>query len=473
MPKDVFNKKGQSLIEVLVALAIFAMTVSAIFFLFVGGQSLSVDSEAHQSAIEYAAEGLEGVRTIRDREWAELADGVHGMAYDEIDAQWEFASTSDIRATFTRTVTIVSIDDNTKEITSTINWAVDEDRPQTLSLVEQMTNWENARTPGLSCGFTGDWSQPQLIGSTDLGPGREGTDIMINGTLIYISSTAASQSKPDFSVYDVSTPSSPQLMGEINVGDGIAEFFWSGNYVYAASAQDDKEFLVIDVSATTSPQEVASLDLDGNADATSITFWNSYAIVARKYSSSSHEIEIIDVSTPTAPFIASQLNMDTTILRVYAVDDKLYYSRYNQTEDVSIRDISNLPSSTYLGGWDIGNDDVRSLFKEDNTHFHLGGDWGQGYYYGAGSSDTDFGLYTFKTTGAVSIDVISSDNLTMVGTDNSNKEMQIIDVTSTETINEIASMNLSQVATGLICKDNFLYASIRSNDAVQIITSTP
>jgi len=123
MKKEEFNIKGQSLVEILVSLGIFAIVVSAVFFLFFGGQSLSVDSSNAQIATEYASEGLEAVRSIRDRDWDELGDGSYGLVFQS--GQWEFSSSEDTKDIFTRTIFISTVDANTKQASTTVTWQTD------------------------------------------------------------------------------------------------------------------------------------------------------------------------------------------------------------------------------------------------------------------------------------------------------------------------------------------------------------
>ena len=73
------NNKGQSLLEVIIALGLFAIAAGTVFIL-LGSQfkSLEIVRDGTQ-AISLAEEGLEAVRTIRDRYWDELDLGNHGQ----------------------------------------------------------------------------------------------------------------------------------------------------------------------------------------------------------------------------------------------------------------------------------------------------------------------------------------------------------------------------------------------------------
>mgnify|MGYP001582120919 CR=1 FL=1 len=121
---------GQSLIELLIALGIFVISLAAGFQLFFGGQSLLVDSANIGLASDYAQEAVEAARTIRDRSWAELTDGDHGLTFN--GTQWQFTGANDNRDIFTRTVSVKTISENIKIATTTIIWQTDPLRTQKI-----------------------------------------------------------------------------------------------------------------------------------------------------------------------------------------------------------------------------------------------------------------------------------------------------------------------------------------------------
>ena len=75
-------RKGQSIIEVLVALGIFVISMTAGFFVFFGGQTASVDGSNVTLATDYAREGIDALRAIRNRNWSEVLLGVHGFFFN-------------------------------------------------------------------------------------------------------------------------------------------------------------------------------------------------------------------------------------------------------------------------------------------------------------------------------------------------------------------------------------------------------
>ena len=66
------NNKGQSLLEVIVAMAIFALISAAMITLSLGGFTALEQGGEHTEAKALAQEGIEAVRAIRDSAWNEL-----------------------------------------------------------------------------------------------------------------------------------------------------------------------------------------------------------------------------------------------------------------------------------------------------------------------------------------------------------------------------------------------------------------
>src|SRR3989344_4173885 len=105
-------ERGQSLLEVLIAVSVFLIVSSSAIVLTSGGQDLLGDTAQETQSLEYVAEGVEAVRTIRDVSWAGLADGTHGLTL--LGGAWQFSGASDSRDIFTRTVAVQTIDQFTK-----------------------------------------------------------------------------------------------------------------------------------------------------------------------------------------------------------------------------------------------------------------------------------------------------------------------------------------------------------------------
>ncbi len=133
------NKKGFSVVEVLLSVAIFALLVTGLVGVVIYGQETSSVSGKRARAVLVAEEGLEAVRNIRDEDFANLVDGTYGLAVS--GNQWIFSGSSDTTDVFTRAVTISTVDSSTKQVTSQVTWDQTAQRSGIAELTTYLTDW--------------------------------------------------------------------------------------------------------------------------------------------------------------------------------------------------------------------------------------------------------------------------------------------------------------------------------------------
>ena len=109
------KNRGFTLIEAILGLAIFVLIVSGLASALIYAWRSGAVAGDRQRAVFYAAEGLEATRNIRDASFANLVDGVYGLA---VSANvWTFSGSSDSTGIFQRQISISTVDANTKQIT--------------------------------------------------------------------------------------------------------------------------------------------------------------------------------------------------------------------------------------------------------------------------------------------------------------------------------------------------------------------
>ncbi|MBI4713621.1 prepilin-type N-terminal cleavage/methylation domain-containing protein [Candidatus Uhrbacteria bacterium] len=172
---------------------------------------------------------------------------------------------------------------------------------------------------------------------------NNGLSVVI-GKTNYIYLTRKNSGGKEFYVFDVSTPTSPSLVGSVDLLGDADEMTADGNYAYLASSENTQEFQVVDVTTVSTPTLVASLNLDEGdtaADGLSIARSANTIYLGRSGSTGSPEFYVIDVTTPTSPTITSYLDIGTHILQ--SID----YSSFWQ--------------SVFLANTNPANDDYNSV----------------------------------------------------------------------------------------------------------------
>ncbi len=158
------NNKGFSILEVILAAAIFMFFATGAVGTIIQGFGINRRGSEETIANQYASEGLEAVRSIKNQDFANLVNtsgtGVVGNATTGV---WEFSGTENVLNTekpYTRTLKIEDVerdapppcgnivesagtlDPDTKKITSTVSWNFTSSKPQTLSLTSYLSDWK-------------------------------------------------------------------------------------------------------------------------------------------------------------------------------------------------------------------------------------------------------------------------------------------------------------------------------------------
>lgn len=177
-------QQGQSLLEVILAMAIFAFFAASMVSLAVGGFIALEQGGEHTKAEALAEEGIEAVRAIRDRAWNEniyitSSVGISG-------SQWIFSGegTTETIGQFTRVISFLDVcrdagdnialcpglynDPHSRKIIVEVKWDVREGVSNAIRREAYITNWD-----------TFDWLEDTVL---DFGDGAfSGTEV--SGTL--------------------------------------------------------------------------------------------------------------------------------------------------------------------------------------------------------------------------------------------------------------------------------------------------
>ncbi len=145
------NKKsgGFSLLELVLAVAIFSLGAIAMVTLLIDSNISTRLSSERTNALLYAKEGVSAVRSIRDNSWANLEDGYHGLISDGVN--WSFSGASDLIDSsaevddnkYERIVSVIasSTATSTKDVSVTVTWDLTPSREASVVLQTILTNW--------------------------------------------------------------------------------------------------------------------------------------------------------------------------------------------------------------------------------------------------------------------------------------------------------------------------------------------
>lgn len=152
------KRSGQTVLEVVIALALFSFIAAAIISLILGSLHGGQQGSQHLEADAFSQEGIEALRSIRDGAWNELPSSTSGVSVSV--NQWVATGVSDSLPPFTRTVTVSDVcrnvsgdiaacpasytDPHTKYAESRVDWSTIENTPNTLVRSSYFTNWNSS-----------------------------------------------------------------------------------------------------------------------------------------------------------------------------------------------------------------------------------------------------------------------------------------------------------------------------------------
>ncbi|MBU2542735.1 prepilin-type N-terminal cleavage/methylation domain-containing protein, partial [Patescibacteria group bacterium] len=153
------NNKGQSLLEVIVAMAIFALISAAMVSLSLGGLSALEQGGEQTQAEALAQEGVEAVRAIRDSAWNKLVYATSSVSIN--GSEWEFTGedTTETIGQYTRTISFADVcrdlsddivdcpgsytDLHSKKVTVIVDWEIRPGVNNSVQKITYLTNWDS------------------------------------------------------------------------------------------------------------------------------------------------------------------------------------------------------------------------------------------------------------------------------------------------------------------------------------------
>ena len=147
---------GQSIVEIIIALAIFLIIAGSGVVTVLGALSASRLGEEETKAALLASEGIEAVTSIKNQNWESLSAGVYGLSNS--GGTWAFngASDTDPSGKYTRVVNVDPVerqpngeiiltggvvDPDTYFVTSAVSWDFTPARHNSVSYKTYLTNW--------------------------------------------------------------------------------------------------------------------------------------------------------------------------------------------------------------------------------------------------------------------------------------------------------------------------------------------
>lgn len=317
------------------------------------------------------------------------------------------------------------------------------------------------------------WTNLVSTATVDKSGNHDGTEVYVDGNYTYLT-TLNNGSSSELWIYDTTTPSSPTYLGAFDVGANVNDIIVSENYAYLATANNFRELDVIDVTTKTSPTRIGSYNATGSADAYTLALDGSTIYLGREGSGSVDEFEIIETLNPggwTNPTLTGSADKSGShdVQEVYVSGSYAYLVTDSSTDELFIYDISTPSSPSLSGSFNVGSR-VRDIYVSGN-YAYLATDHDsreldvidvstKSSPSRAGSLNLSGNEDAFSITGSGS----SSASTVYIGRDSSgNDELYVIDVSTPSSPSLSGSVNHGGDINKIDISGNYVYAATDQN----------
>lgn len=365
------SQKGDSLLEVILAIAIFMLIAPAIVIVALRSLSGSIESEDRIVAAALAQETLEASRAIRDYDWDSLITGNHGLS--DANGYWEFVGTSDNKGKYTRAVAISDTDASTKKIVAAVSWQGLDGISNSISPTGQLTKWHSLQwmqnlagsflsgfansveideaNGGIKLSNLGDWSQPSVLVSTNFSGDADGKSIFIDKNNLYLVTKNEGSGK-EFIALDLSDVTKGNLttLGSAELGTNANHVTVFNGYAYVATDSNSEEIMIVRLSDYA---KIGSINMPGGIAVSDFAKDNILAVGTAK-SSGGREFFTYDISNPESSLpLSGSAEINAKVNDIYisgnyaylATDDNGKELIIVRLSDNSIVNFYNLPDT--------------------------------------------------------------------------------------------------------------------------------
>lgn len=455
-----YVQQGFSLVEVVLASAVFVLLVTAFIGAYLYGQEAAVLAGNRAQAVMLAQEGLEAVRNMRDFTFTTLTDGTYGLS--TAGNQWSLSGSEDIFGIFTRQIIISSVDVARRSITANVSWQQNPQRNGLVSLTTRLTHW------------TVNWASALQAASIDISGVANGRKIQVQGNYAYMIRLDGS---PNFSVIDVTNPASPISIGSLTLSGTPTNIAVSGNFVYISSTNNSQELQIIDVSNASAPFVAGVYNAPGTADANGV-YVNGTTVYLVRVNSSADEFAIVDAATPSLPVTVGSLNLGANGNEVVVSDSFAYVASNADSQELQVINITAPAFPTLAGSLNLSGATNAVTIAIAGATVLLG--QGSLLYtidVSTPASPLPLGsINTFGTLNDIALNLANLDTYVYVATSANSNEFQVVNISTPSFPMLLGSVNVATNSDllGIAYSDTLNHAfGVGASDSEEFLVFAP
>lgn len=406
--KVLVNNHGQSLIELILAIALASLFLSTFIFGILSIREAFDLSNKTGAAKILIQKEIESLRSIKESSWSSLAlpGTYHTLQNGNI---WQVATNTIESNGFTRGFTVENVcrisagtlpvdcstagaknDPSTKSITVSVSW--DFFGSHTLSSTIYLSRYFNNSTwtqttqadfnagnstnvvttnnnggeVQLAASGGGNWNSPQIIATRQLGSALANSVTVANNKAYLVTN---SQTGADFFIFDVTDPTNPVANGSFDLGGSGFKLTVVGSFAYIATANTGRELTILNISNPASPTLAGFYNSPGTAVGRGVSLVGNTAVLTtdNNTSGTGYELYVLNITNPAAPSLIGGLNLAAATRDVLISGNFAYIASTSNSTELQVVNISNPATPSIAGSFNTsGNTDASSLFFNTN-----------------------------------------------------------------------------------------------------------
>jgi hypothetical protein len=161
-----------------------------------------------------------------------------------------------------------------------------------------------------------------------------------SGNLVFLGTrNNTNASGREIYVFDVSSPSSPVLLGSLEVGADVHALTFSGSWLIAATAANTREALVIDIADPRVPRIAASQDLPAASDAYAVASEGAVVAVTTQNGGTAADLHVLEIAPNGFPLYRAGLDLGANVTAVDIVDGLAFIGDDRPNAELAIVDL--------------------------------------------------------------------------------------------------------------------------------------
>lgn len=455
-----FKKRGFSVVEVIVAMGLFVVGLTAVAVSVFGGFSSARTGDEDTRAWFFAQEGIEAVRSIKRQGWQYLIPGTYGLQPAGGSSRWTFTGTEDLNDKFLRRVTIQevrrdgsgnivasggTVDPATFKVISNVTWDFTiPGQQKTMTLTTYLTHWEKT--------IDEDWLGPLIEARLDLPNSDTAWKVQTAGNYAYIIRKTSSS---NFFVANITDPATPSISGTLSLWfNAVPEnLAMSGNNAYVVSRENFLELQRVNVANPANPSVSGiTLNIPWDLQASGVYVVGNNVYVGRDYSESRREFFVVDGSSSFFWMwnVKGSINLDGNAHDIVVLGNYAYVASSQDEKDMQIVKIDNPAAMSVVATVNLeGNADIIAITGFGTTVI-AGRDTGEVDIINVSTPASPQVIGTYQAGTRIQDLCLGKDNKYLfLATLSSSQEFQVIDISDLANPQKLGELDLPNDLNGV------------------------